>query len=225
MPDQSAQTPAAVRPDDPPEALDGIDLARASLDRARADAQRRAAGAVARPATGQSVRQRPDARGQQLRSGAGPDERDPQPIGRSVDRLLQERGWQGPAAVGGLTGRWADIVGPDVAAHVVPESFELDDAQPGRPSQAGGSPQSEASSQPSERPQPTGRPRGGRLVLRADSTTWATHLRLLLPVLRERLDAELGRGVVGQVTIVGPAAPRTGGAWRVPGRGPRDTYG
>jgi predicted nucleic acid-binding Zn ribbon protein len=67
---------------------------------------------------------------------------------------------------------------------------------------------------------------GGRLVLRADSTAWATQVRLLLPQLRARIDAELGRGVVRDITVVGPAAPSwSAGPRRVRGRGPRDTYG
>lgn len=66
----------------------------------------------------------------------------------------------------------------------------------------------------------------GELVVLADSTAWATQLRLLAPVLLSRLQEELGPGVVRRVTVRGPAAP----SWRrgprsVPGRGPRDTYG
>ncbi|MDQ1246017.1 MAG: hypothetical protein QG597_384 [Actinomycetota bacterium] len=67
----------------------------------------------------------------------------------------------------------------------------------------------------------------GVLTLRADSTTWATQLRLLLPTLRSRVDAAVGQGVVANIVVRGPDVnPRQRGAWRVAGgRGPRDTYG
>jgi predicted nucleic acid-binding Zn ribbon protein len=66
----------------------------------------------------------------------------------------------------------------------------------------------------------------GALVVRADSTAWATQVRLLVPTLLRRLAEELGEGVVEQVRVQGPAAP----SWRrgrrsVRGPGPRDTYG
>ena len=35
-----------------------------------------------------------------------------------------ERGWSEPIAVGGVEGRWPQIVGVDIAAHCVPEEFE-----------------------------------------------------------------------------------------------------
>lgn len=64
------------------------------------------------------------------------------------------------------------------------------------------------------------------LTVRTDSTAWATQLRLLLPTLQRRLDAELGRGTVSRVVVLGPAAPSwVRGPRRVRGRGPRDTYG
>jgi predicted nucleic acid-binding Zn ribbon protein len=67
----------------------------------------------------------------------------------------------------------------------------------------------------------------GELVVAADSTAWATQLRLLAATLVKRLNAELGDGTVRRVRVRGPAGPpRRPGAWRAPGgRGPRDTYG
>ena len=64
------------------------------------------------------------------------------------------------------------------------------------------------------------------LTVRADSTAWATQVRLLAPTLVRRLNEEIGDGVVSKVAVLGPHAP----SWRkgprtVPGRGPRDTYG
>lgn len=64
------------------------------------------------------------------------------------------------------------------------------------------------------------------LRLRADSTAWATQVRLLLPTLMARIEEAVGRGVIASVTVQGPAAPSwTKGPRTAPGRGPRDTYG
>ncbi len=65
----------------------------------------------------------------------------------------------------------------------------------------------------------------GVLTLRADSTAWATQVRLLLGTVRTRIDQVVGVGVVTKVVVRGPEPPKRTGAWRVPGRGPRDTYG
>jgi predicted nucleic acid-binding Zn ribbon protein len=67
----------------------------------------------------------------------------------------------------------------------------------------------------------------GELVVVADSTAWATQLRLLAATLVRRLNAELGDGTVRRVKVRGPAGPaRQPGAWRArDSRGPRDTYG
>src|SRR6185437_7400005 len=67
----------------------------------------------------------------------------------------------------------------------------------------------------------------GELTVLADSTAWATQLRLLAGQLVRRLKVELGDGAVRRVKVRGPAsAQRRPGEWRVRGgRGPRDTYG
>jgi predicted nucleic acid-binding Zn ribbon protein len=69
--------------------------------------------------------------------------------------------------------------------------------------------------------------RDGELRLTAESTAWATQLRLLASALLSRLVAELGPHVVTRLSISGPVGPSwKHGAWSVPGaRGPRDTYG
>lgn len=38
--------------------------------------------------------------------------------------MLTARGWRARAAVGSVFGRWPEIVGPQVADHVTPVSFE-----------------------------------------------------------------------------------------------------
>ena len=168
-----------------PDEDSGIDPARSLLARVRADAAARGRRATERRAV-----RRGDLDGQR-RSGAAPDDRDPQTLGRSVERLVDDRGWQAQAAVGGVVGRWPLVVGPQIADHCVPERFT-----------------------------------DGVLVVRADSTVWATQVRLLAPTLLARLNAECGDGTVTRVQVFGPGRP----SWRkgplhVPGRGPRDTYG
>jgi len=106
--------------------------------------------------------------------------------------LLSAEGWTLAAATGSVFGRWAQIVGPDLAAHTNPESLT-----------------------------------DGELVVTADSTAWATQLRLLAAQLVKRLNVELGNGTVVRVKVTGPVtSTRKPGEWRVRGsRGPRDTYG
>ena len=66
----------------------------------------------------------------------------------------------------------------------------------------------------------------GQLLLRADSTAWATQVRLLLPQLRRAIDRAVGTGLVADISGLGPQAPSwVAGPRRVMGRGPRDTYG
>lgn len=74
--------------------------------------------------------------------------------------------------------------------------------------------------------EPTETPDGRILVLRADSTAWATQVRLLLPVIHRRIEEVLGQSVTDPVRVLGPTPPkRAMGPRRVAGRGPRDTYG
>jgi predicted nucleic acid-binding Zn ribbon protein len=66
----------------------------------------------------------------------------------------------------------------------------------------------------------------GELVVAADSTAWATQVRLLAGTLIRRVNSELGTATVTRVKVHGPEQPRRPGQWRVRGsRGPRDTYG
>ncbi|GAA1801630.1 DUF721 domain-containing protein [Planosporangium flavigriseum] len=66
----------------------------------------------------------------------------------------------------------------------------------------------------------------GELTVEAQSTAWATQLRLLAGKLLVRIAGEVGNGVVTKLHIHGPSAPSwSSGPRRVRGRGPRDTYG
>lgn len=67
----------------------------------------------------------------------------------------------------------------------------------------------------------------GALVVRTDSTAWATQLRLLSTEIVRRLNAELGPATVVTVEVLGPHAPKWkhGRLGLRDGRGPRDTYG
>jgi Dna[CI] antecedent, DciA len=66
----------------------------------------------------------------------------------------------------------------------------------------------------------------GELLVIADSTAWATQVRLLRAQLVRRLNAELGDGTVTGVKVRGPMPPQQRGQWRVRDtRGPRDDYG
>ncbi|MFC0601696.1 DUF721 domain-containing protein [Streptomyces palmae] len=102
----------APRPAEP----SGVDLARVALRAAREQARARGAAA----------QQRKQARRGGLRSGARADGRDPLPLGAAINRLITERGWETPAAVGGVMGRWPQLVGPEVAQHCAPQRYDED---------------------------------------------------------------------------------------------------
>jgi predicted nucleic acid-binding Zn ribbon protein len=67
----------------------------------------------------------------------------------------------------------------------------------------------------------------GRLVVRADSTAWATELRLQAGMVLKRVNEELGHDTVTIIDFAGPDAPSwiKGRRTTRGGRGPRDTYG
>lgn len=180
-----------MRPDDPAD-VDRTARAAEALAQARADAAARGYRPAA-PA-GDRLAQRkasgpPPAAGQQ----AGRQRLDdPAPLATAIGGLISDTGWELAVATGSVFGRWAEIVGPDLAAHTAPDRLA-----------------------------------GGELTVMADSTAWATQLRLLAADLVRKLNAELGDGAVRRVKVLGPGAqPRRPGQWRVRGgRGPRDTYG
>jgi predicted nucleic acid-binding Zn ribbon protein len=66
----------------------------------------------------------------------------------------------------------------------------------------------------------------GELVVQAESTAWATQIRMLAPQLLRRIATEVGDKAVIRIRARGPAAPSWKFGYRhVSGRGPRDTYG
>ncbi len=94
--------------------LSGVDLARVALRAAKEQARAR----------GATAQQKKQARRGGLRSGARADGRDPLPLGAAISRLIVERGWEAPAAVGGVMGRWPQIVGEDLAKHCEPVTYD-----------------------------------------------------------------------------------------------------
>ena len=188
VPQPPASAPVAPTTGRPP----GLEVARRAFAAARAEIRRQQRGGQPTKGAGLAARAAAARRAAATtRSGSGPDERDPQRLESTIGRLLREQGWETDAAVGSVTARWAEIVGPEVAAHAQPTGYA-----------------------------------DGRLEISADSSAWATQLRLLAPALVRRLNEEAGEGTVRIVEVRGPSAP----SWRrglrsVKGRGPRDTYG
>jgi predicted nucleic acid-binding Zn ribbon protein len=72
---------------------------------------------------------------------------------------------------------------------------------------------------------PTGL-KDGVLTISAESTAWATQLRMVQAQVLAKIAAAVGDGVVESLKIVGPVAPSwRKGRYHISGRGPRDTYG
>ncbi len=180
------ETPGSAPAPAPQPAADheshGLDLARA--------AARAAAAQPGRPA----ARKRPSSRRPPpgKASGARPDDRDPQLLDQAMGRLIASHGWELDLKVQGVFGRWAELVGTEVASHCTPETLA-----------------------------------DGQLVVRTDSTAWATQLKLLAPTVVRRLNEELGHGTVTVIEVLGPHLPhwKKGKFGTRDGRGPRDTYG
>jgi predicted nucleic acid-binding Zn ribbon protein len=104
-------------------------LAAEALARARADAWARGErpGAPLRPQHQNRDQERVGVTGAAATAPAWsprPRRDDPQPLTAAFGGLLSARGWREKAAVGAVFGHWADIVGPQLALHTTPESFE-----------------------------------------------------------------------------------------------------
>ena len=68
-------------------------------------------------------RRRPRIDGAQI-SSARPDDRDPQKLTNTLGRLMRDQGWEVDVAVHSVMARWASIVGPEMADHCKPESYQ-----------------------------------------------------------------------------------------------------
>lgn len=67
----------------------------------------------------------------------------------------------------------------------------------------------------------------GRLTIKAESTSWATQLRLITPDLLKNIRSRSEGALVEELTVIGPNAPSWKRGLRTirGARGPRDTYG
>lgn len=180
----------APAPPDHLAGLAGMDLVRRTLEEARAVA-RRQGKEVGQGRRIPATRRTGADRGRRRWSGPGPDQRDPQPLGRATGDLARSRGWGPRVAEGRVFAEWTSVVGEHIAGHATPTSL-----------------------------------RDGVLTVTAESTAWATQLRMVQAQILVKIAAAVGDGVVASLKITGPAAP----SWRkgprhISGRGPRDTYG
>lgn len=119
-PDEPGEHGPAVQ--DHPQRPRGADLARAALESARA-AARTGGGSRGEPrrrTRSGAVGRRGGARRRRGWSGARPDDRDPQPLGRLASRLVADRGWTAQVSGGLVFGRWAQLVGDEIAEHASP---------------------------------------------------------------------------------------------------------
>jgi predicted nucleic acid-binding Zn ribbon protein len=204
-PDETSPPEPGDRPDpaDPADPVShndtGLDLARSiARSLARPGARKRRTGSGGKGAAGSSGGR--GRRGDPQLSGAHPDDRDPQSLDATIGRLIDDQGWGTDVRVHGVFSRWDLIVGREVAQHCHPESFSRVDE---------------------------GTEEGGRLVVRTDSSAWATQMRMLAPNVVRRLNEELGEGTVTRIDVQGPHGPswKRGRRSVRDGRGPRDTYG
>ena len=114
----------------------------------------------------------------------------PQLLNESLAELISERGWREKMKDSDLFVKWGELVGAEIADHVLPLSFA-----------------------------------NGVLTLAAESTAWATQIRLI----DHQIQSALAQGgfEVSEIVVKGPNAPswKKGGWSDKGGRGPRDTYG
>ena len=113
-----------MSPDDAAPARDEEEEAAAAAALALARARKAAADKGLRPGLKPLRRRRPANQPQGTPSGSGPDARDPMLIGEQLEKFVADRGWEVDVAVGSVIGRWSQLVGPDIAEHVQPVSFE-----------------------------------------------------------------------------------------------------
>jgi predicted nucleic acid-binding Zn ribbon protein len=109
--------------------VSGSELARQALEQAKADARKRGAlpgesGGRTRGGRRGDRGGRPGGGSRGAGSGRGGD---PARFGAVINALLAERGWEHRVAVGGVFGRWPEIVGKELAEHTKP--IEYDDGE------------------------------------------------------------------------------------------------
>lgn len=109
-----------------PEGGDAADLHVTDVDAAAVMLNRMRQNAAARGEVRQTAgRRRKDAA---KKSFANPAQysggRDPQGVGLVFNRMVAERGWTSPVAVGSVISRWEELVGAEIGAHCQPESFQ-----------------------------------------------------------------------------------------------------
>lgn len=114
-PEDNPRHTGSGHPDDEPA---GVDAAASVLNRMREAALARG---ERRTTVAKGARNRKERR----HSGHSRQDlgRDPQGLSNVVDRLVKERGWAAPVAVGSVMAQWNELVGPEIAAHCQPDSF------------------------------------------------------------------------------------------------------
>ncbi len=117
---ESNVEPTAAEKGEPEPAVDhdstGLDLARTIARSIGAQSRRRRR----RPGGPGSERRMPT---EPQSSGARPDDRDPQLLGRAIDRLVDSRGWSTEVSMHLLLSKWPALVGSANAEHSHPESY------------------------------------------------------------------------------------------------------
>ncbi len=110
-----------MKAEDPDPALQPteVDAAQAALNRMRGAATNR--GEI-RLAPGRRPPEKPKSKRRSFLDTKDSG-RDPLGLGNVVSRLVSERGWSSPVAVGSVMAQWNTLVGPDISAHCQPESF------------------------------------------------------------------------------------------------------
>ncbi|MEQ4300562.1 DciA family protein [Plantactinospora sp. B6F1] len=187
--------------------LAGPALARAVLDAALA--KRRASGPRRRTPEGGDLDADPAADG--AAGGAG------SAGGRAGGQRRRPRGYSGP----GPDPRDPQLLGTVLARLVKARGWQ----QPAAEATVFGAWERVVGPDVAEHSRPV-KLENGELTVEAESTAWATQLRLLAGSLLRRIAAEVGHGVVRRLHVHGPTAPSwSRGPRRVLGRGPRDTYG
>ncbi|NIK55458.1 DciA family protein [Kribbella shirazensis] len=115
-PDSSESDPESGAASEVEHDKQGLELAKSLAGRLKQQAAKGGFKPVKR-------RRRPRIDGAQI-SSARPDDRDPQRLTNTLGRLMRDQGWEVDVAVHGVMARWPSIVGPEMAEHCKPESYD-----------------------------------------------------------------------------------------------------